>query len=227
MNSESKRFSAYASPPCFAHELEYTADGFNMRNSTEQADVNRWRDVQRQRLIGFRQGLPVAERDRLALNIIDEIKQRVDPGKDHCISVYWPYRGEPNLHELMSSSHSNGARMALPVVINKQSPLVFRQWTPGCELERGVLKIPIPTNGAELIPNVVIAPLVGFDRQCYRLGYGGGYFDRTLAAMSPRPFIIGIGHRGLELETIYPQAHDIPMDIIITGKGQVLQRPDN
>lgn len=217
MDSDSKRFSAYASPPCFAHELEYTADGFNMIDSTQQADVARWRDAQRQRLIDFRQALPTEERDRLALDIINEIEQRVDPGSDHCISVYWPYRGEPALHELMSNCHAKGARIALPVVTAKNNPLIFREWVPGCKLERGVLKIPIPTDGAELIPNVVIAPLVGFDQQCYRLGYGGGYFDRTLAAMSPRPLIIGIGHPGLELATIYPQAHDIPMDIIITG----------
>lgn len=226
MDSKSKRFSAYASPPCFAHELKYTADGFNIKDSVEEADVTHWRDAQRQHLIDFRQGLPTQERDRLSSNIIDEIKQRVDPGPDLCISVYWPYRGEPSLHELMSSCHAKGSRIALPVVIEKQGPLIFREWVPGCKLERGVLKIPIPTDGVELIPNVVIAPLVGFDQQCYRLGYGGGYFDRTLAAMSQRPFIIGIGHPGLELATIYPQAHDIPMDIIITGKGQILERPN-
>ena len=61
-----------------------------------------------------------------------------------------------------------------------------------------------------------MAPLVGFDRDCYRLGYGGGYFDRTLAALSPRPLAIGVGFELSQLETIHPQDFDIPMDLIVT-----------
>ena len=226
MNSKTKKLSEYASPPCFAHELSYSADGFEVQDPVEKADVDRWRDVQRKRLIDLRLALPLEERNRLTDKIVEEIQQQIEPGPDLRVSVYWPYRGEPALHELMSNWHAKGARIALPVVVNKHSPMIFREWTPGCELERGVLKIPIPTNGAELIPNVVIAPLVGFDRQCYRLGYGGGFFDRTLASISPRPFIIGIGHPKLELPTIFPQPHDIPMDIIISGEGQILTRSD-
>jgi 5,10-methenyltetrahydrofolate synthetase len=65
----------------------------------------------------------------------------------------------------------------------------------------------------------VLAPLVGFDRACYRLGYGGGYFDRTLAALSPRPFAIGIGFELQQIQTIYPQPFDVPMDVIVTESG--------
>ena len=66
------------------------------------------------------------------------------------------------------------------------------------------------------MPEAVLAPLVGFDRQCYRLGYGGGYFDRTLAAMTPRALAIGVGFELSLIETIYPQAFDVPMDLIVT-----------
>jgi 5,10-methenyltetrahydrofolate synthetase len=66
------------------------------------------------------------------------------------------------------------------------------------------------------MPQAVLAPLVGFDRQCYRLGYGGGYFDRTLAALAPRPLAIGVGFEMSQMETIFPQSFDIPMDLIVT-----------
>ena len=68
-------------------------------------------------------------------------------------------------------------------------------------------------------PSIVLAPLVGFDAACYRLGYGGGYFDRTLAALVPRPLAIGIGFAIQELETIHPQPFDVPMDLIVTEAG--------
>jgi len=224
MSSKTDSFSEYASPPCFAHELEYTADGISVVDTVEKADVARWRKAQREHLTGFRQALPANERHLLDGDIIDEIEHLIEPGPKLCVSVYWPYRGEPNLQKLMLDWHSKGARIALPVVVANNAPLIFREWTPGCAMERGVLKIPIPAKGMALTPDIVIAPLVGFDRQCYRLGYGGGFFDRTLASLTPRALAIGIGHPGLELETIYPQGHDIPMDIIITGKGQVLKR---
>jgi 5,10-methenyltetrahydrofolate synthetase len=79
-----------------------------------------------------------------------------------------------------------------------------------------VWNIPIPEIRDIVVPQAVLAPLVGFDRQCYRLGYGGGYFDRTLATLSPRPLAIGVGYEISQLETIFPQSFDIPMDVIVT-----------
>jgi 5-formyltetrahydrofolate cyclo-ligase len=86
-------------------------------------------------------------------------------------------------------------------------------------MERGVLGIMIPSYGAPVAPNVVLSPLVGFDAARYRLGNGGGYFDRTLAAMEPRPFAIGIGFALGRIATIHPQPHDLPMDVIVTEEG--------
>jgi 5,10-methenyltetrahydrofolate synthetase len=91
-------------------------------------------------------------------------------------------------------------------------------------MERGVWNIPVPADGAELAPDITIAPVVGHDPGCYRLGYGGGFFDRTLAALEPRPMAIGVGHPVAAIRTIYPQPHDIPMDAIVTGAGRVLRR---
>ena len=109
-----------------------------------------------------------------------------------------------------------GGRIALPVVIGKDWPLEFRVWSPGEPLERGVWNILVPARGPAVQPDIVVAPAVGFDSENYRLGYGGGFFDRTLAAMAIKPMILGVGYADSKLATIYPQPHDIPMDAIIT-----------
>jgi 5,10-methenyltetrahydrofolate synthetase len=84
---------------------------------------------------------------------------------------------------------------------------------------QGFWKIPIPAETAEVVPDVTLAPVVGWDAAGFRLGYGGGYFDRTLAALSPRPFAIGVGLQAAQVATIFPQPHDIAMDAIVTEAG--------
>ncbi|MCQ0972073.1 5-formyltetrahydrofolate cyclo-ligase [Paracoccus sp. TK19116] len=126
---------------------------------------------------------------------------------------------------MLSDLHEAGVRVALPLVEVKQAPLVFRRWTPETRMVRGDWNIPVPPPDAPIVtPDVALAPLVGWDREGYRLGYGGGYFDRTLAALAPRPFLIGIGLQAAELTTIYPQPHDIRLNAVLTEDGlQVLQ----
>src|SRR5690606_24922582 len=106
-----------------------------------------------------------------------------------------------------------------PVVVEKARPLVFRAYRPGDRLEKGVWNIPIPADGDPVIPDIVIAPLVGVDVRNYRLGYGGGFFDRTLAALPKRPLVIGVGYEMQRIATIHPQPHDIPMDRIVAACG--------
>jgi 5-formyltetrahydrofolate cyclo-ligase len=105
--------------------------------------------------------------------------------------------------------------------VEKNAPLIFRRWRAGEPLARGVWNILVPADGPELAPDVVIAPLVGYDRQGYRLGYGGGFFDRTLAALPKKPRAIGVGYSQAAMTTIYPLAHDVPMDVIVTEEGIV------
>jgi 5,10-methenyltetrahydrofolate synthetase len=91
-------------------------------------------------------------------------------------------------------------------------------------MTRGLWKIPYPAEGAEVSPTTVLAPLVGYDAACYRLGYGGGFFDRTLAAMARKPLVIGLGYPQLQIRTIFPQCHDVPMSWILPGTGATLRR---
>jgi 5-formyltetrahydrofolate cyclo-ligase len=105
------------------------------------------------------------------------------------------------------------------VVADRRKPLLFREWWPGSRMTPGVWGIPVPAEGEAVLPATLLVPLVGFDRQGYRLGYGGGYYDRTLAAMPGRPLAIGVGFEQALLDTIHPQPHDVPMDVIVTAQG--------
>lgn len=207
---------SYASPPCFLHEIDPVYGGI-AADPVAARDVARWRKAERERQIAARMALPVAEREAHARLIARDLDRLVPRTTDTIISLYWPFRGEPDLRPWMMDVCATGLRTALPVVVGKGQPLVFREWTPDARLERGVWNIPFPADGAVVAPIVVIAPLVGFDGDGYRLGYGGGFFDRTLAAMAAKPLIIGVGHPVQKIASIYPQPHDIAMDWIVTG----------
>jgi 5-formyltetrahydrofolate cyclo-ligase len=107
------------------------------------------------------------------------------------------------------------------VVVEKNAPLIFRLWRIDEALAPGVWNIPIPVNSAELAPDVVIAPIVGFHQQGYRLGYGGAFYDRTLASVAKKPRVVGVGYSQAAIATIYPLPHDIPMDVIVTEEAIV------
>jgi len=98
----------------------------------------------------------------------------------------------------------------------EEPPLEFRAWAPDAKLVPGIWNIPVPADGAVIEPDALLVPLVGFDSEGYRLGYGGGYYDRTLASRRRKPLTIGVGFELSELPTIHPQPHDIPMDAIVT-----------
>jgi 5-formyltetrahydrofolate cyclo-ligase len=178
-------------------------------------DVTAWRRGERQRLIDGRIALPAEERRGRSVQIAEALDDAVDPTGGVTVSIYWPFKGEPDLRGWAERVIGRGGRIALPLVVGKGQPLEFRQWAPGDPMERGVWNILVPACGPAIMPDVVIAPLVGFDAERYRLGYGGGFFDRTLAAMARKPLTIGIGYRESGLATIHPRAHDIPMDVII------------
>src|SRR3546814_15134380 len=109
----------------------------------------------------------------------------------------------------METIAARGGVCALPLVVAADAPLIFRTWRRGEPLRRDPWNVPVPAEGAETVPDVVIAPMVGFDRRCYRLGYGTGFFDRTLAAARPRPRCLGVGYALLAIPTIYPHPPDV------------------
>jgi 5-formyltetrahydrofolate cyclo-ligase len=178
----------------------------------------------REQLIAARLEIPAQERQRCADEVAAELDRLVGSAPGRVVAVYWPFRGELDLRRWMARKTMRGVHIALPVVKAKGQPLVFRELRSDSRLERGIWNIPIPSDGRDFSPDVVIAPLVGYDLAGYRLGYGGGFYDRTLAALLPRLPVIGVAHPVAALKTIWPQPHDIPMDVIVTGAGRVWRR---
>lgn len=214
----------YASPACSAREIDpaYSEGG---GSPADPLQVGRWRRAERERLIAARLAMPAAARAQAAAAVAAELDRLVEVTPGTVVSAYWPFRGELDVRGWLASVVARGGRAALPVVVEKGRPLVFREWAPGVKMERGVWNIPIPAaENPEIVPNVVIAPLVGYDPGCYRLGYGGGFYDRTLAAL-PRPrLVVGVGLPLAALRTIHPQPHDVPMDVIVIAGGEVRRR---
>jgi 5,10-methenyltetrahydrofolate synthetase len=197
------------------HELspEYGIESVRQDSWT---DVLRWRKAERKRLVAERLALSADEREARSNRIAGILDRALGNVSGRIVGAYWPFRGEPDLRNWSIRLLERGGRIALPVVVQKGWPLEYRIWSPGDPLERGVWNILVPARGPAVQPSAVIAPLVGFDEEHYRLGYGGGFFDRTLAAMAKKPLTIGVGYAHGRLPTIYPQPHDIPMDIVIT-----------
>jgi 5-formyltetrahydrofolate cyclo-ligase len=210
------------SPPCLLHLLG--PDGMSDIDPQQARDVARWRKVERERLIAARLALPAPYRAAQAAAIAGDLNRMIPSDRSAIISLYWPIRAEPDLRPWMRAIQAQGVRVALPVAVALRQPLVFREWRPQAPLARGLWNIPYPADGIEVIPTVVLAPLVGFDVACCRLGYGGGFFDRTLAALADKPLVIGVGYPGARIPTIFPQPYDIPMDWIVTGSLPPVQR---
>lgn len=186
-----------------------------MASEDQDQSGTAWRNEQRKDLIAARQAIPVAARQTADARLAERLDALVGDVSGQIISLYWPFRGEPDLRRWAADCRSRGATMGLPVVLAKGAPLEFRIWEDGMSLERGVWKIPIPPASAEVVlPDIVIAPVVGLDAKHYRLGYGGGFFDRTIAALREQKEarLIGVGYEMQRMETIYPHQYDIAMD---------------
>lgn len=223
-NGDDDRRSAYASPPCFAAEA--APDYFDpLAVDPEQArDVGRWRRAERARLRSVRLALDAETRAAAAAGITTHLRALLAAAFPHIrgrtISAYWPIKGEPDLRPFMAELHAAGAVVALPIVETRHAPLVFRVWTPTCPMTRTAWDILAPTPDAPVAtPQILLAPLVGWDPAGFRLGYGGGYFDRTLAASKTREAVIGVGFEAARLPTIYPQPHDVRLDYVVTEAG--------
>jgi 5-formyltetrahydrofolate cyclo-ligase len=179
--------------------------------------VNAWRQEQRAALLAQRQTLSLEERQHPAEIIAGKLGKIVAMRSIASIGLYWPIRHEINLLPWAKAVvQDRNIILCLPVVVTRNAPLEYWRWTEGDELARGIWNIPVPAKRDVVLPDLMLAPVVGFDPAHYRLGYGGGYFDRTLASLRQRPVVVGIGYGFSILETIFPQPHDIPLDDVLT-----------
>lgn len=179
-------------------------------------EIKAWRSTRRDELIARRAGLDPGERRRWNERITELLEQGFPMLAGMVVGFCWPYKGEFDARFAIRHWRQRGATAVLPEVVAKGSPLRFRKWWPGAPMAPGVYDIPVPAGTEILLPDAAVVPMTGFDTRGYRLGYGGGYFDRTLAALAPRPLAIGVSYELLRLETIFPQPHDIAMDFVVT-----------
>jgi 5-formyltetrahydrofolate cyclo-ligase len=185
----------------------------------DTASLKTWRKTQRERLISARVRVTPAELEAWRAQIDRHLEQSF-PGLANCrLAFCWPIKGEYDARHLARTLRDRGALTALPVVVAPKSPLIFREWHPGIELAVGPLDIPYPKDSAEVVPEAVLLPMNGWDAHGYRLGYGAGFFDRTLASLNKRPIVIGVSYEFARLDTIHPQSWDIPMDFVVTERG--------
>ena len=140
----------------------------------------------------------------------------------NCVSAFHPYRSEIDTRPLLGLLAGEGWTTALPIVIAPGRPLLFRRWLPGEPLGKDAMGIEMPLLDSPVVePDVLIVPLLAFDRKGYRLGYGGGYYDRTLGTMRATRRIIAIGaaYAAQEVGTVPHDAHDQKLDFIMTERG--------
>jgi 5-formyltetrahydrofolate cyclo-ligase len=183
-----------------------------------------WRRQTRSELIELRTSFSKEQQQRASEVVLDRVHSIFQDQGTRIAGFYWPFRGEIEVLPLIYRFLVEGGTAALPMVVGRSRPLAFRLWTPGCRMVAGAFGIPYPAESRVLVPDTLVVPLVGYDDRCYRLGYGGGYYDRTLAAAEPKPLSIGVGFASLRLETIWPQRYDVPMDYVVT-EAATIRRP--
>jgi 5,10-methenyltetrahydrofolate synthetase len=190
--------------------------------STEHiADSSVFRTALRGEKLAARMSLAADSRLALSARIEANLLQLLAPLAPQTLAFCVSVRGEFDAQPLVSLLIERGWRAAMPIVEAPDRPMSFRNWSPGVAMGVDRYGIPIPAEGRAIAPDIVLLPLVAFDSQGFRLGYGGGYFDRTLAALVPRPFSIGVGFELARAKDIRPQPHDIRLDAMVTEAGIV------
>src|SRR5262245_4967824 len=189
-------------------------------------ELKGWRKTERDRLIATRESLDPETVAHFRLRI-DIHLWRSFPGLTSArLAFCWPIRKEYDARGLTERLRERGAVTALPVVVAPRQPLIFREWHPGVALASGPLGIPYPADSAPVIPSAALVPMNGWDAAGYRLGYGGGFFDRTLASLAKKPVVIGVSYELAKIPTIHPQSWDILMDWIVTERGVYRRDPE-
>jgi len=173
----------------------------------------------RQDLRQLRSQITPAQRLHWSNAISHNLKQGFPELQTRCVGGYWPHAGEYDPLPLMQWLHTQGTILALPKVLGSFEPLEFVAWWPGAPMRNDAYGIPVPDKTAAVTVDAVLIPMLGFDTAGFRLGYGSGYFDRTLASLAPRPLTVGIAFEVLRVSTVFPQPHDIAMDYIVTEQA--------
>ena len=186
-------------PDADAARKQLRADAIARRNAENVATIDRWNAA-----------------------LCAELRRHWPTAPGRVIGFCWPVRNEPDLRRLVAdwqTGRSADIEVALPVVVGTAQPLAFRAWREWDAMVTDRYGIPTPAAGEWVQPDVLLIPLNAFDARGYRIGYGGGFFDRTLAALQPRPLAIGVGFEIGRVADTWPQPHDMRLDWIATEAG--------
>lgn len=172
------------------------------------------RESARRALRELRAAIPPAARSLADQAIAAAVEAIASQLGARCVGAYWPLAGEPDLRASLERWHAAGVTVALPRVAARDAALAFDRWVPGCALADGAHGTRHPAVADTVSPDLVVVPCVGFDRDNHRLGYGGGYYDRTLAANPVTS--VGVAYDLLEVSSFGAQPHDRALDWIVT-----------
>ncbi len=186
--------------------------------SRDKKTLRRQLQAERQSLI---------DRHQRAMHLQEVLRVWLMARDDAAIGAYWPIKGEfdalPALYRWTEADEERC--IGLPVIDKDTKQLSFHMWFPGCEMEEDAFGIPKPKDTPAFHPSLLLVPCVGFGPGGVRLGYGGGFYDRTLATLQPRPYTVGLAYSNGFLPWLEAEPHDVPLDAVLTEDGVAWQRP--
>jgi len=185
------------------------------------------RDALRKKLVKAR--LALGDRLERAVQLQSTLRVWLVGRRENTIGAYWPIKGEfdplPALYRWAEGAPEGVTRrIGLPVADRVTGSLRFHVWYPGCPMELDAYDIPKPKDTAEFSPDILVVPCLGFGPGGVRLGYGGGFFDRTLASLSPRPVTVGVSYTHGFLPLLRSGPNDVELDAMLTEDGVMFQR---
>ena len=185
-----------------------------------EANLEEQKAQLRTEALARREAVPQADRADAAKAAAQHFLEGVPLANGQVVALYWPIRDEIDCKPLLTKLVDSGQPVALPVVLGEDLPLELRLWEDGQPLYPSGFGTLAPAETAPLAePDIVVIPLLGFDKTGTRLGYGKGYYDRTLASLTRKPLLVGYAFAGQELDFIPREAHDLPLDLLVTETG--------
>ncbi len=186
--------------------------------SQDKKSLRRQLQAERQTLI---------DRHQRAMHLQEVLRVWLMGRDDMAVGAYWPIKGEFDaLPALYRWADADDERcIGLPVIDKATKRLSFHMWSPGCEMEEDAYGIPKPKDTPEFQPTVLLVPCVGYGPKGLRLGYGGGFYDRTLATLQPQPITVGLAYSHGYVPWLEAEPHDVPLSVILTDEGLAWQAP--
>lgn len=184
-----------------------------------EADHEVQRRALRRRLLDARAALAPEERGRRQAALAARVAGWLAASPLQRLAFYWPIRDEPDLRETVAEWLAADERRRAALPVTKDDVLTFAPWTPQTAMAPGRFDIPEPATVERMAPQMLLIPCVGVDAERFRLGYGGGFYDRTLARLKYRPVTCGVAFAVARVDSIGPRPHDVRLDTVLTDAG--------